>query len=275
LDFRGKKTNYKRHYHDYLFGRKTLENIADNLVISVDSLRKYFDELEISSAPKPPPIEAINCILDATFFGREYGYLSFHDTHQIFYTKEIKTESLAELNFCLDELVLAGYKFKSFTLDGKVGFVSALKKRFPEAVVQMCILHQKMIIRRYITTNPKTECGRDLKEIMEGILQDNLQEFLGKFTTLKNKHKSFWAVKDDAGKFKHKRLRSAVKSIETNMPLLFQYKQFPELKIPHTINHIEGAFSHLKEKINIHRGLNIVRKKRAILFLLMGDFCLK
>jgi len=235
-------------------------------------LRKYFDNIVINSNPKSAPKEAINCVIDATFFGSEYGYLSFHDTTQIIYAKEIKTESLKELNVCLDELIKVGYRFKSFTLDGKRGFISRLKIRFPGTPVQMCILHQKMIIRRYITTRPKTDCGRDLKQLMDGILGDNLQDFTSKFTILKNKHKSFLSEKNDNGKFKHGKLRSAIRSIETNIQIIFQYKQYPELNIPHTTNYIEGAFSHIKEKINIHRGMNIERKKRAIIFLLMGDF---
>ena len=250
-------------------GRRTLKNIADILEISIPNLRKNFDNLKINSAPKIPLKEAINCVLDATFFGRKYGVLCFHDTHRIFFAKVIKTESLAELNYCLDELVLAGYKFKSFTLDGKVGFISALKKRFPESVVQMCLFHQKEIIKRYITATPKTDCGLDLKALMAGIMGDNLQSFLPKFLALQERHNAFISEKNIGGKFKHKRLRSAIKSLKTNMPLLFQYKQFPQAKIPHTTNHIEGAFSHLKEKINIHRGMNITRKKRAILFLLL------
>lgn len=250
----------------------TLASIADKLNISVPTLRKHFDNLGINSDPKPASKEAINCIIDGTFFGREYGYLSFHDTTQIIYAKEIKTESLKELNLCLDELVKAGYTFKSFTLDGKRGFISRLKTRFQDTPVQMCVLHQKMIIRRYITTCPKTNCGRDLNQLMAGILQDNLQDFSSKFTALKNKHKSFLAERNDSGNFKHKNLRSAVRSIETNTQSIFQYKQYPELNIPHTTNHLEGAFSHMKERINIHRGMDVKRKKRAIIFLLMAVF---
>ena len=38
--------------------------------------------------------------------------------------------------------------------------------------------------------------------------------------------------------------------------------------IPHTTNQLEGIFSHLKEKILIHRGLSEKRKKQAIIFFL-------
>lgn len=268
---RGKRSDYASYYHLYLFGRRTLADIANGLKISIPTLRKHFDSLASPANPKLGSKEAINCILDATFFGRAYGYLSFHDTTQIIYAKEIKTESLKELNFCLDELIKAGYTFKSFTLDGKRGFISRLKARFPATPIQMCLLHQKMIVRRYITACPKTDCGRDLKRLMDGLLQDNLPDFTHKLIDLKTKYQSVLAEKNSAGKFKQQSLRSAVRSIETNKLLLFQYKLYPALNIPHTTNHIEAAFSHLKEKINIHRGLNIKRKKRAIISLLMNS----
>lgn len=264
-----RKPDYKHYYSEYLFGRRTLKNIATNLNISVKTLRNYFDDIEVNYEPKPAGKEAINLVLDATFFGREYGYFSFHNTKKIIYAKEIKIESLAELNFCLDKLVQADYKFKSFTLDGKRGFISQLKKRFPGVPVQMCVLHQKMIVRRYITNNPNSDCGLDIKQLMKDFLQDSPQEFDDKFKALQEKHKTFLAEKNKKGKFKHEKVRSAVRSIKTNMHLLFEYKHHPDLNIPRTSNHIEGAFSHLKEKITLHRGLNIKRKKKAIMFLLM------
>lgn len=263
-----KKVDYQRHYHDYLFGRNTLKNIADSLQISVPTLRKNFDNIVVDFSPKPPPPGAVNLVLDVTFFGREYGYFCFHDTHEIVYALEVKTECLADLHACLDQLVLAGYRFKSFTLDGKRGFACALQKRFPDVPIQMCVFHQKMIIRRYITNNPKSRCGQDLKALMAGFLKGTPEGFSAKFKDLQRRHKDFLGEKNKAGKFKHKRLRSAVRSLRTNSPLLFTYKLHPELEIPHTSNHIEGAFSHLKERIRMHRGMSIKRKKKAILFLL-------
>ncbi len=46
--------------------------------------------------------------------------------------------------------------------------------------MQMCQFHQKQIIRRYITNNPKTKAGQMLKEIVKmlPILNDRLFEFL-------------------------------------------------------------------------------------------------
>ena len=231
-------------------------------------MRNKFDKIEISSALKPASDKPINLILDATFFGCEYGYLCFHDTRQIIYFEEIKTESVAVLRSCINTLAKSGYCFQSFTLDGKRGFIQELNRMFPATPVQMCHFHQKAIIRRYITNNPKSLCGKDLQKLMRRLSTDNPQQFKDSFFALQEKHHVFLAERNDAGKFMHKRMRSAFRSIRTNMPLLFAYKIFPDDHIPHTTNQLEGTFAHLKEKILIHRGLSKNRKKNAIKFIL-------
>ena len=74
--------------------------------------------------------------------------------------------------------------------------------------------------------------------------------------------------RNEFGSYKHKALKSAFRSLDQNMIYLFTYSDYPHLKIPPTINHLEGLFSHLKERIKIHRGLIENRKKKAVRFLL-------
>jgi len=40
--------------------------------------------------------KSINLQIDATFFGREYGFLFFHDCKKVIYFKEIRTESIKD-----------------------------------------------------------------------------------------------------------------------------------------------------------------------------------
>ena len=55
--------------------------------------------------------------------------------------------------------------------------------------------------------------------------------------------------------YKHRQLRSAFRSLHTNMPYLFTYKNHPYLKIPNTTNSSDGSFAHWKQKLKIHRSL--------------------
>ena len=71
---------------------------------------------------------------------------------------------------------------------------------------------------------------------------------------------------DEKGKkrFVHKRLRSAYRSLKTNLPWLFTWYDNMHLKIPNTTNAIDGHFADLKNKLRNYNGLSIARKKRFI-----------
>ena len=214
-------------------------------------------------------LAAINLVLDATYFGREYGYFCFSDGKNIIYFTEIKTEGVKVFIDCLKHLENnLGYRFSSFVLDGKRGFINNIKKLYPGRPIQMCHFHQKAIIRRYITDKPKTRCGQELKELMVGLSNREPQEFIDKFFALKEKYQLFLRTKNDKNNFKHQAIRSAFASINYHLEYLFTYKEHPDLRIPNTTNDLEGKFAHLKERIKIHRGLAKNRKKKAVEFLL-------
>lgn len=211
----------------------------------------------------------INLLIDATFFGREYGFLVFHNCQKVIYFKEIKTESIKDFKEGIKALKQANIGINSITIDGKRGYINNIKKLLGNIPIQMCLFHQKAIIRRYITDKPKSSCGNDLKELMNLLCQEKYhQEFIDKFYKLKDQYYYFLQQRNEFGDYKFKNLRSSFRSIETNLPYLFTYSDFKNLNIPSTNNHLEGLFSHIKERIKMHRGLDKNRKKKAIRFLL-------
>jgi hypothetical protein len=262
------KRDYRRYYREWLFGRRTLNDISSALEISLPKLQKEFDRVEVTPAIKPAPSSAINLMIDATFFGREYGYLCFHDGKSIIYFFEIKTESVKHLRNGLKALQEAGYRFKSFTIDGRKGYLQNIRKMFGNVPVQMCLFHQKAIIRRYITDRPRSDCGKELKALMQTLCNAEPQNFIDRFFALQRKYETFLLTRNQKKEYRHGALRSAFRSLETNLPHLFIYKEIPDANITPTINHLEAAFSHLKEKIKIHRGLRKNRKKKAASFIL-------
>ncbi len=268
-----------RYYQEYLVKRKTLFDIAKDLNISIKTLRKRFDQVVIKNQDPnqhhhalPGVKKLINLVFDATYFGREYGYFCFSDGKKIIYYKEIKSEGIAALRECLmhleDDL---GYSFNSFVLDGKRGFINNLKKLYKGRPIQMCHFHQKAIVRRYITNNPKSDCGKELRALMHDLSKIEPQEFIDRFFALREKYHLFLIQRNESNKgFRHSAVRSAFASIKYNLEYLFTYKEHTNLNIPNTTNSLEGKFSHLKEKIKIHRGLSKNRKKKAVSFLLQN-----
>ncbi len=133
----------------------------------------------------------------------------------------------------------------------------------------MCLFHQKAIVRRYITDRPRSQCGKDLKELIQLLCKPHLQqEFIDQFYHLQNQYYYFLQQRNELGHYKYSSLRAAFRSLDSNMPHLFTYTDFKNSNIPPTNNHLEGMFGHLKERIKIHRGLTKERKKKAMRFLL-------
>jgi hypothetical protein len=214
-------------------------------------------------------VKPINLLIDATFFGREYGFLVFHDCQKVIYFKEIKTESVKDFREGIITLKAANYRILSITIDGRRGYINNIRKLLGNIPIQMCLFHQKAIIRRYLTDRPRSSCGKDLKELMHLLCKPKLQqEFIDQFYRLRDQYHYFLHQRNELGHYRHNNLRSAFRSIDSNMLHLFIYSDIKNSDIPPTNNHLEGMFGHIKERIKIHRGLDKNRKKKAVRFLL-------
>lgn len=197
-----------------------------------------------------------------------------HDSYRVIYLKEIKTESVQSFREAIIS-IRDRCKIISVTIDGRRGYINNIRKLLGNIPIQMCLFHQKAIIRRYITDRPRTQCGLELKELMHLLCKSEYQqEFIDQFYHLKEKYHSFLHERQER-KYKHSNLRSAFRSLDQNMMYLFTYTDCQGLNIRPTINHLEGLFGHVKERVKIHRGLDVKRKKKAVKFLLknLGKKC--
>ena len=109
------------------------------------------------------------------------------------------------------------------------------------------------------------------KELWEHALllkQTDKDNFEGGLNDWHTKWKPFLDERkvDEKGKkrYIHKKLRSAYRSIKTNLPWLFTWYDNLDLKIPNTTNAIDGHFADLKNKLRSHNGLSLARKKKCI-----------
>jgi hypothetical protein len=107
-----------------------------------------------------------------------------------------------------------------------------------------------------------------IKKLILELKTSSEERFTNKYIKLKEKHKEFLNEKNETEKFVHGRLRSAFNSIKTQLPYIFTFERFPGLKIEKTTNSCDGYFSHLKSKVNIHRGITTRRKIQLIIKLL-------
>ena len=109
----------------------------------------------------------------------------------------------------------------------------------------------------------------ELKEITSLMKQTDKESFEGALNEWYDKWKVFLSertINEKTGKssYTHKRLRSAYRSLQTNLKWLFTWYDNIELGIPNTTNAIDGHFSDLKNKLRNHNGLS---RKRKIKFI--------
>lgn len=206
-------------------------------------------------------------LMDTTYWGRVFGVMLFKDdiTKENLLKYYVKNETNSLYRKGIEELKSRGYIIKAIVCDGRRGLIQS----FENIPVQMCQFHQAAIVRRYITKNPRMPSSIELKEITALIKQTDKESFEGALNEWYYRWKAFLnerTTNEITGKsfYTHRRLRSAYRSLYTNLKWLFTWYDHIELNIPNTTNAIDGHFADLKNKLRNHNGLSIERKKRFI-----------
>lgn len=212
-------------------------------------------------------------ILDATFFGKGYGILMARNLNKVLYWQEIVSESVHEYERCLKQLEATGYRFSAFVIDGRQGVKQFLMRRYPDIPIQLCQFHQIQIVKRYIPMRAKTEAARRLRRIALGLTKTYETAFEKALDIWHTEYGDFLKEKTSVEgtshwHYTHRRLRSAYRSLRKHLPNLFTFQNHPSLQIPNTTNHCDGLFSHIKQKVLIHRGISMKRRKQMIDYFL-------
>lgn len=236
---------------------------------------KQRDNYQVEGKVHSPRV--INLICDATFYGKrrdKIGTLVFKDadSKEILIWKHIEREVVKDYKYLKEELIHLGYVVTSVTLDGKRG----LYRAFENIPIQMCHFHQKKIIQRYITMRPKLLASKDLKKIVSRLTKTTEKNFTQRLDSWYEEYQDFLDEKSTSsttGKlhYTHPRIRAAYRSLRTNIPYLFTYKNHRYLNIPNTTNGLEGGvFSHMKNMISLHRGLSKSMKLNLVDYYLVN-----
>jgi hypothetical protein len=204
--------------------------------------------------------------MDTTYFGRRLGVMVFKDSlsGQILFKQYVKQETNKLYQSGLEEIAKRGIKIQAIICDGRKGLLHL----FENIPVQMCNFHQVAIIRRYLTKKPKMQASKELWELVLLLVKTDKESFEGGLTAWYTKWSAFLNERkkgaDGKVRYVHKRLRSAYRSLKTNLPWLFTWYDNIGLNIPNTTNAIDGHFSDLKNKLRNHNGLSLERKRKFI-----------
>ena len=254
-------------YEDYTIHKQTYAELELKYNKGEKTIRKYFDQIKAEAKPSVFQGKKINLTFDTTFFKRRFGAMVYRSDGENLRCSFVPSEKLEYYLIDLFELSKQ-FKFKSFTIDGRRGLIQLLQKYFPNTPIQICHFHQVAIVTRYITRKPKTECGQELYKLIMSLKTAKKQTFTDQFSELREKYQDYLKERNEQGQFQHRQLRSAIRSIRSNLPYLFTYQDHKSLNIPPTTNSCDGSFGQWKYKVKLHRGMTDERMQQMIRKLL-------
>lgn len=184
---------------------------------------------------------------------------------QFLWKEYVKAETNKLYYSGVEEVTRRGISIQAIICDGRKG----LFQLFGDIPIQMCQFHQQQIITRYLTKNPKLEAAKELRSISLQMTKLTKLEFTSALDKWDEKWDKFFkerSISPTTGKstYTHAKLRSARFSLKNNLPWLYTFEDFKELMIPNTTNALEGSFSDFKNKLRMHNGLSIERKRKYI-----------
>lgn len=257
-------------WDEYTHGKQTLPELGEKYGHTSWWVRNKLDDHTVAMAKDSVP-QATIIVPDTTFWGRSYGVCVFRSWNlkRNIWWNEVPGEKVSHYYYGRKILEERGWVFLAAVVDGRRGLATV----FRDIPVQICHFHQMKNVTKYLTRRPKTLAGQELRDLMLTLPRTNEKEFTkllngwhkqwGDFITEKTK-----VLGTKHWYYTHKKVRSAYKSLEANLPFLFTYQKYPELNIPNTTNTIDGYFASVKKKVAAHHGLRRDRRYKVISELL-------
>lgn len=257
----------------FTLGGRTVQSLIHQFHWSRSSILSIIHTLPLLT-PCVPVNSRLMIVMDCVYFGRGCCYLVARDwyTRRNIYVKHLLKgyETIQDYLDAVEHVESQGNTIEGIVIDGRRGVLLALKGK--GYFVQMCQFHMKQIIKRYLTKNPHTQAGIDLKSIADDLIYLTPQSLTHRLCEWYVLYESFIKERtyQQNGKhwnYTHRRVRSAYYSLLRNLPHLFTFQS--QRDMPNTTNSADGYFSHLKDKVRVHRGLKKDRKHRLIMYLIV------
>ncbi len=245
--------------------------LAERHGSDIKTIRKQLDAVNTECHGIDP--QSLVFAADVSFFSRGDGVLVFRSPRlkrNIFW-RFVQGENPAMYREARKELEERGFVFRAIVLDGRRG----VREVFSDIPVQMCHFHQKAILRRYLTLKPKLEAGQELLAIGRTLTFTKETDFKKLLEEWFERWGGFLREKTFEGDgrhwhYTHKKIRSAYHSLRNNLPYLFTFERYPELRIPNTTNSLDGFFSKMKTLLRVHNGLSEERRNKVVSEILNG-----
>lgn len=212
-------------------------------------------------------------LIDATYFPNDLCLVLYYD-HDIRYTQLYRMtdqERYEQIREDLENLKVLGIDIASITCDGHKALLKAIRKVYPDILIQRCLVHIKRQSQTWLTACPKAPVTQALLHLANRITSlktyEQSNQWLADIYHWYERSKIYVnekAYNPDTGRFwyRHKMLHQTTSLIIKAIPNMFHYLDDPQ--IPNTTNRLESFFGHLKQKLEIHRGLRPKAKRNFI-----------
>ncbi len=265
-------------FKKWVIKRRTIEDLSKESSYSQRTLKRLFNQY-LSKPPKLSvyPSEKVNLIIDGTYFKNGLCLVLYRDYHikstQLY---RLSTgEHYTEIKEDLTNLLSLGVQIESITCDGHRSIIKAVKEILPNILMQRCLVHIQRDCRIWLTKNPQSQAGYELKKVVSKLhLINNHKELSFWLLDLHNWFIKFREYINEKSYnpetnrywFTHKMVRRSFMTIKRALPDMFHYLDNPN--IPKSSNSIESFFAHMKGHLNIHRGLSYNHRKQFIMWYL-------
>jgi hypothetical protein len=261
-------------FKKWIIERQVYKYLVRDSGYSQSKIQRIFNQY-LNSAPvvEVRSKTRVHLLIDGSYFPNGLCLILYYD-HNLRYVqlyRETNQEKYTEIKEDLQNLKKLGVDVYSVTCDGHKAILKSIKKVFPNAIIQRCLVHIKRQVRNYLSSKPKLEQSVSLLKLSNQITSiksiEDSNIWLGAFFNWYKINHEFINQKtqsQNTGRFwyTHKNLHAAFSLLENAIPNMFNY--LDDEQIPNTTNRIENYFTHLKDKLRIHRGLRFEAKKNFI-----------
>lgn len=250
----------------WILRKQTISEISEMSGYSERQLSRWFDEY-LSNYPEwiINRREKVNLLIDGTWFPNKVCLVLYRDENvraTLLY-RLTDNEWESEIYEDLINLQSLGITIESVTSDGGSAILKAVRKACPNTVRQRCLAHIQRECNSWITRNPKSQAGKELRTIVNMINKiktnnDRLYwtNLFKQWSVTHSEYLNAKSVKEDTSRewYTHKMVRKAYVHLKRALPDMFYF--IDNHRISKTTNALESFFGHLKENISLHRGLS-------------------
>jgi hypothetical protein len=260
-------------FKKWVLERQTYKTLSRDSGLSIDTLQRTFYHY-LDKAPKFNIYNngPIQLRIDGTYFN-QFCLICYQSNRDNFIQliRFSDGEKYEEIRNDLENLTKLGLVITSVTTDGHKSIIKAVKKALPRTKLQRCLVHIQRMCLIWLTKHPKHIAGAELRMIVMDLMKiktnNDKTYWINLLMSWFQRHKIYInekTINEITGRYwyTHKLLRRSYFTIKRALPNMFLYIDNPE--IPATTNGIEGYFGHLKNHLDLHRGLT---KKHRIEFI--------